>query len=41
MKVKKSEKKPKRNIFTVEKILDKKIKKGKTFYLIKWFNYSG
>lgn len=43
MKVKKSEKsskKQKQNIFSVERILDKKIKKGKTFYFIKWFNYS-
>lgn len=43
MKVKKSDKsssKENENIFSVEKILDKKIKKGKTFYFIKWFNYS-
>lgn len=43
MKVKTSEKrskKEKENIFSVDKILDKKIKKGKTFYFIKWLNYS-
>lgn len=43
MKVKKSkrsEKSSRENIYSVEKILDKKIKKGKTFYFIKWFNYS-
>jgi hypothetical protein len=29
-----------KDIFTVERILAKKIKKRKTFYFIKWFNYS-
>jgi hypothetical protein len=45
MKTKKIEKrvqniKKERDIFTVERILGKKIKKRKTFYLVKWFNYS-
>jgi hypothetical protein len=32
--------KKERDIFTVEKVLGKKVKKRKTFYLVKWFNYT-
>lgn len=40
MKVKKLVKANISQLFTVEKVLDKKQKSGKTFFLIKWQSYS-